>query len=809
MRKPAALTLTTLSTLLCPFVQAQTETTAEERASFIVSAIRLEGLERVSEGTVFNYLPVNIGDTMSTTRVREAVRALFATGFFRDVQMRRAGTALVVVVAERPSIESFEITGNKDIKTEDLQKSLRNVGLATGRIFNRSVLEEVTQYLTDQYFSRGKYGVRIDPEVQEETGNRVRIKIAIREGKRAKIRQINIVGNKSFPDKALRESFELNTPNWTSWYKQDDRYSRESLQGDLEKLRSFYMDRGYANFRIDSQQVQIAPERDDIFITVNVDEGQVFKLSEVKLSGTFVVPEPELRRLILVAPGQTFSRKDITATQELLQNRLGADGYAFAKVDPVLTPDNEKNEVAVTFFVDPANRVYVRNITFSGVTRINDEVLRREMRQLEGAWLSNVSLERSKQRIQRLAYVKKVESETTPVPGSPDLVDVDFKVEEGPSAQLGGGVGYSESQRFTLNGSFIDANFMGTGKRIALDLNTGSYSKLYSFAHTNPYMTIDGIGATATVSYADVRRLTSSFSEFSTKTGLAGLDFSWPITERQSVRFGISGQHQELTTFLSSSTQLQDWVKDNGDSFFRQFGGDYILGTSADIAELTAGWGFDSRNRTLFPTQGSSHRFQLSTTAPTSPIEYMTAVYEYQQFFRLPFLAFVPLLKDVPFSFATHVSYAKALGDTTAVPPNRHFFAGGPNSVRGFKEYTLGPRDSLGNPYGGDAAFTGQLEAIVPLPGKYASTTRISLFFDFGQAFFLGDTEFRDRIGNLVDYKFDLQELRASTGIGVQWLAPLGLFQFSFAFPLKYRDETLRRYGDDIERFQFTIGKAF
>src|SRR5882724_3617890 len=453
---------------------------AANDADFTVGDIRVEGLQRVSEGTVYNYLPVNIGDHLTGTRVREAIRALYATGFFRDVQLRRDGNTLIVGVLERPSIESFEITGNKDIKTEELQKSLRNVGLAVGKTFDRSVLEDVTQYLTDQYFSRGKYAVKVDTHVEEESGNRVKIKIAIKEGKRAKIRQITVVGNTKYPQQEVLDSFELKTPNWRSWYKQDDRYSRESLQGDLERLRDFYMDRGYANFQIESTQVAIAPEKDDMFVTVNISEGDVFKISDVKMAGTFVVPREELQRLLLVQPGQTFNRKLITSTQELIQNRLGQDGYAFAKVDPVPTPNNATHEVSLTFFVDPGNRVYVRNITFSGSNRINDEVLRREMRQLEGGWLSNTSLERSKQRVQRLPYVKDVKFETTPVAGSPDLVDVNFKVADGPSAQLSGGIGYSEAYKIMLNGNFTEANFLGTGQRISVELNGGAFSKVYS-----------------------------------------------------------------------------------------------------------------------------------------------------------------------------------------------------------------------------------------------------------------------------------------------------------------------------------------
>jgi outer membrane protein insertion porin family len=566
------------------------------------------------------------------------------------------------------------------------------------------------------------------------------------------------------------------------------------------------MDRGYANFQVTSTQVAIAPEKDDIFITLNLEEGKVFKVSEVKLAGTFVVPEAQLQRLLLVEKGQTFSRKLITATQELLQNRLGEDGYAFAKVEPVPTPDNDTNEVALTFFVDPGNRVYVHNITFSGENKINDEVLRREMRQLEGAWLSNVAVERSKQRIQRLPYVKNVDFETTPVPGAADLVDVDFKVEEGPSAQLGGGIGYSESQSFILNGSYVDSNFLGGGKRIALELNTGSYSKVYSFSHTNPYTTIDNVSRTLNFSYADVSQLTRTYSDFSTKTYVAGLDYSYPITERQSVRFGVALSHAELATISTSSTQLQDWVTQNGSSFERDLGSGYsILGTRFDVVELTSGWGFDSRNRTIFPTQGAAHRFAVTSSIPGSPVEYLTASYQWQQYFKLP----LPLIRKLPLSFDTRVSYGTAFGNTTALPPNRHFFVGGPDSVRGFSERTLGPRDSLGNPYGGDAAFSGQLEAIFPMPAKFQTSARVSLFYDFGQAFFLGNTQFTNLAQFPTDYKFKLSEMRSSTGVAVQWLAPLGLFRFSFAYPLRYRDSTEINYGDDVERFQFSIGNAF
>ena len=445
--------------------------------AFTVGDIRVEGLQRISEGTVFNYLPVNIGDHLDEQRIGEALRALYATGFFRDVELRRDGNTLLVVVVERPSIAKFEVKGNKDIKTEDLTKSLRNVGLAQGKTFDRSVLDEVKQYLTDQYFSRGKYAVRVDTKVTDLPGNKVDVLVDIKEGKRAKIEMINLVGDTKFKEKDVLDTFELKTPNWLSWYKQDDRYSRESLTGDLEKLRSYYMDRGYANFQIESTQVTIAPEKDDMYITINVNEGDVFKVSDIKLAGTMVVPEEQLRKaatdpsrrhLLAQARHQLAGAHELSARRRWL--RILEDR-------PVPTPDNDKKTVSLTFFIEPGNRVYVRHINFNNTTAINDETLRREMRQLEGGWLSNSAIERSKERMQRLPYVEKVEFETKPVPGSADLVDVDYNIKEGLPGQFGGGIGYSEAQKFSLNGNFVHSNFMGTGDRIALEINAGKYSQ--------------------------------------------------------------------------------------------------------------------------------------------------------------------------------------------------------------------------------------------------------------------------------------------------------------------------------------------
>ncbi len=550
-----------------PMPPAFGQAPASTAASFTVGDIRIEGLQRISEGTVYNYLPVNIGDQIDSRRIAEALRAMYDTGFFRDVEIRRDGGTLVIAVLERPSIESFEIKGNKDIKTEDLQKSLRNVGLATGKTFDQSVLDEVKQYLTDQYFSRGKYAVRVDAKVEEVPGNKVKLTIDVNEGKRARIRQINVAGNSAFSDAALQEEFELNTPNWLSWYKQDDRYGREALSGDLEKLRSYYMDRGYANFHVTSTQVAIAPEKDDIFVTINVEEGEVFKISEIKLAGEMVVPESELRRLIFFKPGDTYSLRNITATTEAMKLRLGVDGYAFATIDPVPTPNNDTKEISLTFVVDPKNRVYVRRVNFNGTSGVNDEVFRREMRQFEGAYLSNSAVERSKQRIQRLPFIQKVEVETNPVPGSPDLVDVDFEIEEGLPGQFGGGVGYSESQSIILNGNFVHSNFMGTGNRIAMEINSGRYAKAFSFSHTDRYTTIDEVQRTISAGYRDVTQFTSATSDFDTETITLGINYDWPITEYQYLGVGLSAQRAELVTSEGGSAeQATDWVRSNGNA---------------------------------------------------------------------------------------------------------------------------------------------------------------------------------------------------------------------------------------------------
>jgi len=792
---------------------------APQSQQFTVGDIRVEGLQRISEGTVFNYLPVNIGDKLDGQRVGEAMRALYATGFFRDVELRRDGNTLLVVVVERPSIAKFEIKGNKDIKTEDLQKSLRNVGLATGKIFDRSVLDEVKQYLTDQYFSRGKYAVRVDTKVTDLPGNKVDVVVDIKEGKRAKIRMINLVGNTTFKEKDILGSLELKTPNWLSWYKQDDRYSRESLQGDLEKIRSYYMDRGYANFQIESTQVAIAPEKDDMFITVNVNEGAVFKVSEIKLAGTFVVPEAEMRKLLLIHPGDTFSRKAVTNSQELMSYRLGADGYAFSKIDPVPTADNEKKTVSLTFFIEPGNRVYVRHINFNNETAINDETLRREMRQLEGGWLSNSAVERSKERIQRLPYIEKVDFETKPVSGSADLVDVDYNIKEGLPGQFGGGIGYSEAQRFSLNLNFVHSNFLGSGDRIAVEANAGKYSKSVTLAQTDPYLTIDQVARTTSFTYRAVTQFVSASSVFGTKQMTLAQSYSYPISEYQGISLGIAANKNQLVTSQGySAQQAVDWVKSNGHTFQEQIedtnGDGYInsldnpytvYGTDFYTYELTAGWSMDSRNRAQFADRGMRNALSLRYSMPLSDVHYYAANYQ--------FIKYIPVVGKWLISDQFTFDYASALGKTTSLPPYLNYFAGGPDSVRGYRESRLGPRDNigLGNPFGGNMRIVNRLELLFPVPEKWKSAARVSWFYDMGNVFYTGNSVKFLGLDDTtpVTYHFSYNELKRSTGLSVQWLAPLGLFRFSYGIPLNAYSGNTVRFNDETERFQFSIGQSF
>jgi outer membrane protein insertion porin family len=693
----------------------------------------------------------------------------------------------------------FTFDGNKDIKDEDLEKVLTENGLSVGKTFDRSTLDQLTQSLTDEYYGRGKYAAKVTPTVEPVEDNRVRVSIQIEEGDRAKIRQVNIVGNESFDEEDIIADFELSTGNWMSFIRQNDRYSKEALEGDLEKLRSFYMDRGFADFRTDDVQVAISPDKRDIFVTISVTEGDRYTISDVKLAGEMVVPAEDLRALMLAQPGQTFSQAVLTQSEELMSLRLGQDGYAFAEIRAVPELNQETKEAAITFFVDPRNRVYVRRINFNGADNVNDEVFRRELRQLEGGYLSNLLVDRSKLSLQQLPYVESVEHETTPVPGSPDLVDIDFQIEEGLPGQFGGSLGFSETFGVTLGGNFIHSNFMGTGRRVALELRGGEYQKVYDINFTDPYRNIDGVARSISFTYQDITQFTSVTSDFSTTTLSAGMNWSYPVANLQRLTFGFAYQDAELLTSVFSSQQAAEWVQQNGDPF--EIADSGFFGTKVKSFDLVAGWQYDSRNAALFPTAGTRMSVGVNASVPGSDVEYYVSSVDFTKYVRMP--------GEWRFRINTELSYGNAFGDTTSIPPFRNRYAGGPGSVRGFKESYLGPRDDRGNPYGGNLLFANQFELIIPTPEKIAGSTRIALFYDIGNVFSTGGVTFYDKLGDPIDYDFDYDRLKRSVGLGVEWLAPLGLLRFSYAMPLNDDAATDRFFGDEVERFQFSIGNAF
>jgi len=782
-------------TMFLLFLFFSTSLCAEE---FVVGDMRVEGLRRISEGTVFNYLPINVGDKVDEIRIQEAIKSLYREGLFDDIEVRRDGDILVLVIKERPSIASFSIEGNKDIKTEDLMISLRNIGMSRGRTFDRSVLDNLTSFLREQYYDRGKYGVVIKADVQDRPNNTVGISIEVKEGDRAKIRQVNIIGNYNYEENEIREEFELDTANWLSWIRQDDRYSKEALTGDLEKLRSFYMDRGYADFRVDSSQIAISPNKKDMFVSINIHEGVRYNISSIKLVGNTVVPVEDLERLVISKDGDMFNLQTLTNSAEMMSFRLGEEGYANAEIEPIPQLDYDKNEVAVTFFINPGDRVYVRRINFNGVSEVDDEVFRREVRQKEGAFVSNILIDRSKIRLQRLPFIEEVGVENIPVSGSPDLVDVDFDLKYRMPGQFSGGVGYSDFFKLNINGSITHTNFLGTGERVAVNVNSSKYMKQATMSHTDYYTTMNGIRRTLSFNYRDYKQFTSAASALSTTSGGATVDYGYPIDEYQTVSLGVNMSQVEMLSSAYSTSQAIDWVSNNGNSYDA---GNNFTGTKFANFEILAGWVYDSRNRTIFPDRGTKHQLFLTYTVPGSEVEYWSARYN--------FTRYQPLFGGWVGFWNAQLGYGKALGDTTALPPFKQFHSGGPKSTRGFKESWLGPKDSRGRPYGGNVLVASQFELIIPLSEKLSKVARASIFADIGNVFNTGEVVFYDKLGDPVEYTTSFGDLKKSVGVAVQWMAPMGLFRFSYAYPLNYYEGSDRFYKDRIERFQFSIGQSF
>jgi outer membrane protein insertion porin family len=792
--------------------------------AFVVSDIRLEGLTRIPAGTVFSNLPIEKGDRIDQSRASEAVRALFKTGFFNDIELTRQDDILVIKLSERPAISKLEITGNKDLKTEDLMKGLRDIGLTEGETFNRLELDRLTQELTRQYNNRGKYNVSIKPEVENLDRNRVSIKITVSEGKAAKIRHLNVVGNKAFTDEAIIEDFESGSSNWLSWYKRDDQYSREKLTGDMEKLASYYQDRGYVDFSVESTQVSISPDRKELFITANVREGEVYTLTDIKLTGDLVVKEEVLRSMIFAKSGETYSRGKLERASEAMTRILSNIGYAFAEVTPVPAVDREKREVGVTFFVNPGKRAYVRRINFIGNQRTQDEVLRREMRQLEGAWFSQAAIDRSKNRLQRLGYFKEVTVETPKVAGSEDQVDVNFTVEEQSAGSFQFGVGYSELQGIITSVSLTQRNFLGSGNTVGTTVQNNDYVKRFDFNFFDPYFTDDGLSVGYNLSLRQLDQGQANLAAYTADTAAGEVLFGIPLTEVDTLSMSIGLDKNDITTVDGSTpaSLIQNLVDELGDRARNTFAcngpdtdtdadtdgdGPIVDGpdTDTDVNSICngvfrkwtvntwtmqAGWQRDSRNKFFAPTRGAYQRIGLEVAMPGSDLEYYKLGYEVGRYF--------PLWGDYSLLAKAEIGYGDGYGDTDALPFYQNFYAGGVRSVRGFEDNTLGPTEvgattsSYRQPLGGAFKTVGGLELIIPTPMTKgdSDTAQFSAFLDVGNVF--------------KDYdSFASDEIRASVGVSLKWQAPVGPIIINLVRPIKKKD------GDRTEGIQFSFGQQF
>lgn len=754
--------------LLLPFaVQAVDQFTIED--------IRVEGLQRITPGTVFNYLPMKVGDTFDDTRSAEAVRALFKTGFFDDVRLERDGGVLVFIIKERPAIASITLNGNKDIKSEDLLTSLRQIGFAEGRIFNQAQLDSLEQELRRQYFSLGKYAVDIKSNVIPLEDNRVDVVIDISEGIAAKIRQINIVGNDSFKEKQLLKQFKLTTPTMFSFFTKSDQYSKEKLAGDLESLRTFYLDRGYINFNVESTQVSITPDKKDIYITVNILEGEPHTISGIKLAGEFILPEEELIKVINIKQGETFSRQKLTKTTEAITNLLGDEGYAFANVNGIPDIDRENKTVGITFFVDPGKRSYVRRINFSGNTKTRDEVLRREMRQPEGGWISTQKVERGKVRLQRLGYFTEVNVETPAVPGTTDQVDVNYTVVEQQSGRFMAGIGFSQSAGLIFQTSITQDNFLGSGKRIGFDFNNSDINRRFGVNYLNPYWTVDGISRGFGGFYRETDARSANITAFDSTVYGGNVSFGIPITEFNSIFSSLSYENTEIDVSRNRSfvaRQVLDFLDENGSQF--------------DILRWTNRFTYDTRNKAIFPDEGMLHSIEVEIATPFlgNSLEFYKTDYRTQWYTNF--------YEDYIVSLRGNVSYGDAYSDTTELPFFENFYAGGPRSVRGFEDNTLGPLDSRGLPLGGNFRLTGSAELILPLPFfEDVKSVRISGFVDAGNVY------------NLDREDVDLGRMRYSAGLSGIWVSPFGIVSVSVAQP--FNDEPT----DSLQQFQFTFGSSF
>jgi outer membrane protein insertion porin family len=732
---------------------------------FTVKDIRIEGIQRTEAGTVFGYLPVKVGEQFTQEKATQAIRDLYATGFFKDVRIEVDGDVLVVMIEERPAIASVDVTGIKEFDTEGIKKSLKEVGLGEARIFDKSLLDKAEQELKRQYLTRGKYGMQVTTTVTPLERNRVAISVAVDEGEVAKIHKIAIVGNKAVSEKELLEQLQLTTPGWFTWYTKADQYSKQKLAADLETIRSYYLNRGYLEFNVESTQVSITPDKKDIYITVNIKEGPKYSVSDVKLAGEMLGLEDDLKPLVKIKPGDTFNAELINESTKAITDKFGGLGYAFANVNAAPEVDREKNQVALTFFVDPSRRVYVRNINISGNTRTRDEVIRRELRQFESAWYDGERIKLSRERVDRLGYFKDVNIETPPVPGATDQVDVNVAVTERPTGSLNLTAGYSQTDKLVLGASISQNNVFGSGNTLGLDVNTSELSRTIAVSQTNPYFTLDGVSRATTVYYRTERPLTINVGDYTLRRAGAGLTFGIPFTEYDTVFFGASYEGTDLKLTSTSPPRYIQYVNDFGQRAHALIG--------------TVGWAKDDRDSGLAPTKGRYQRANFEASV-AGDLRYYRATYQHQYFW--------PISRTLTLAMNGEINYGRPYGGKP-FPIIKNMYAGGIGTVRGFDGGSLGPRDVNGDALGAPSRMIGNIELLLPMPGSQQDRTlRWFGFFD---------------AGNVFEDRPDFGDLRYSAGFGISWISPIGPLKLSLAKPLNQKP------GDKVQKFQFQIGTGF
>lgn len=747
---------------------------------FIVKDIRIEGIQRTEAGTVFGYLPVQVGDTFTDEKGAAAIKALYATGFFKDVRIESEGNVLVVLVEERPAVSSVEFTGTKEFEKDQLVRALKDIGLGAGRIYDRALVDRAEQELKRQYLSRGLYGVKVTTTVTPIERNRVNITMAVDEGDVARIRQINVIGNKAFSDRQLRDQLNLTTPGWFTWYTKADQYSKEKLTGDIEALRSFYLNRGYIEMQVESTQVSITPDKKDIYITINISEGERFTVGDVKLEGELLGREDELRSLVRIKQGEVYSGEQLTESVRKISERMGNFGYAFANVNANPEIDRENNKVSFTILVDPGKRVYVRRINIAGNTKTRDEVIRRELRQFEDSWYDGEKIKLSRDRVDRLGYFREVNIETPEVQGTTDLVDVNINVAEKPTGNILLGAGYSSTDKLSLTGSIQQANAFGSGKTIGIDVNTSKRYRTVAVSQTDPYFTDEGVSRSYELFLRTTRPPDINIGDYRVQTAGGSLKFGVPFSEIDTVFFGLGVERTRVETYFNVPGF------NNSPEIYRQYARDFGDGATATTTSfpLTAAWQRDDRDSALVPTRGRYQRANLELSAVGS-LRYYRAVYQHQ-YFRPMFGEFVTLALN------GELNYGRGLGGRP-YPVFKNFYAGGIGSVRGFEGASLGPRsrDASQDPLGGSSRLIANAELQFPFPGSGKDRTlRWFTFFDAGNVF----TE-RE--------KFDAGDLRYSAGIGLSWVSPVGPLKLSYGAPLNAKD------GDRKEQFQFQLGTGF